>query len=541
MRKFLKLIFLFGLIFFAAGNVAFAVNINLNIREGNNMIFSGPVTIPTEITSVLDSEGGIHELDPESVLAILLSADGVSEDFEVSEITYFSSFGSLYLKCINSFCDDWQYVVDGNSPSSGIDQETVSGGETVWLYFGPTSKIEFSADNVTTNESLTVSTQKYDYKNNAWVTRDGVIVGLTQPDPENPFSPLEIMTGVVDVNGQTVFSNIPAGSYDVGIKEDFYFPTKSLTVTDVPVPPPESSSSGGSGGRRKSSTSGNVLGAETKIKFDLEKAFEFLIAQQQENGSFGENLFTDWAASALDTGNHQEQTIKLIKYLGESKMENPRLTDYERRAMALMSLGLNPYNTLGENYIEKIANSFDGAQFGENNEDNDDIFALIVLSNAGYGKDEIMMEKSVTFVLKRQKENGSWDESVDMTGAALVALAQIEQTEIVKNALNRAKDFLKETQKKNGGWGDSASSTAWALEGIGALGEKPEDWEKNENTPLDFLATIQDTDGGIKNENLNSRIWETAYVVSTLSGKTWNEVLQKFEKREIPKTIQKPK
>ena len=52
---------------------------------------------------------------------------------------------------------------------------------------------------------------------------------------------------------------------------------------------------------------------------------------------------------------------------------------------------------------------------------------------------------------------------------------------------------------------------------------------------------MQDTDGGIKNENLNSRIWETAYVVSTLSGKTWNEVLQKFEKREIPKTIPKPK
>ena len=347
----------------------------------------------------------------------------------------------------------------------------------------------------------------------------------------------------MDADGQASFTDIPVGSYNVGIKEDFYFPTKSLTVTDVPVPPPESSSSGGSGGRRKSSTSGNVLGAETKIKFDLEKAFEFLIAQQQENGSFGENLFTDWAALALATGNHQEQTIKLIKYLGESKMENPRLTDYERRAMALMSLGLNPYNTLGENYIEKIANSFDGAQFGEVNLDNDDIFALIVLFNAGYGPGDEMIKKSVEFVLGRQRENGSWDESIDMTGAALVALAQAEANEILQNAITKAKIFLQETQSKrnDGSWADSVSSTAWALEGIMALGEKQEDWARSDNTPVDYLATMQDTDGGIKNENLNSRIWETAYVVSTLSGKTWNEVLQKFEKREIPKTIPKPK
>ena len=41
------------------------------------------------------------------------------------------------------------------------------------------------------------------------------------------------------------------------------------------------------------------------------------------------------------------------------------------------------------------------------------------------------------------------------------------------------------------------------------------------NTPLDYLATIQDTDGGVKDSNMQNKIWETAYVTSALSGKTW--------------------
>ena len=79
------------------------------------------------------------------------------------------------------------------------------------------------------------------------------------------------------------------------------------------------------------------------------------------------------------------------------------------------------------------------------------------------------------------------------------------------------------------------------------MNEKPENWIKNNNTPLDFLALNQDTDGGIKNENINNKIWETAYTISALSGKNWNQTMQKFEKvitpipevkKEIPKTLQ---
>jgi hypothetical protein len=229
-------------------------------------------------------------------------------------------------------------------------------------------------------------------------------------------------------------------------------------------------------------------------------------------------------------------------------MIDASLTDYERHAMALMSLGLNPYNINNENYIEKIISSFDGKQFGNANEDNDDIFALIVLQNAGYKQEEEIINNDISFVLSRQKENGSWDESVDMTGATIEALSAFTQNEQVKNALLKAKDFLKQSQKEDGGW-SNVSSTAWALEGVTALNEKIEDWKKDNetnNTPLDYLASMQDVNGGIKNDNLKNKIWETAYVTSILSGKTWNQIMQKFEKpkedlltlkKEIPKTI----
>jgi len=501
-------------------------NINLTIRSGNTIIFSG--NIPLAPAGSIELNG--HTLAANSVLAILNDADLANDDWNISDLQYYDSFGSFYLKCITSSvgndCDNWQYVVENIYPGISIDQKILSGGENIYLYFGSQYKITLSSKNITTTDTLTVTTEEYDYENNGWKIRNGITAGLTQLNPNDPFSPLEILTSPINDNGQATFSAIVEGSYNVGIKEDFYFPTQSLTVSKILTP----ESSIGSG---RSSGGDSVLDIETKIKFDLKKASEFLLSQQKENGSFGENLYTDWTSLALAPGNYQSQVLKLNKYFQESKMENTLLTDYGRRSMALMALGLNPHNINGENYVEKIVKSFDGTQFGNINEDNDDIFALIVLQNAGYTIKDKIISKDIDFILKTQNNNGSWNNSPDMTGAGIEALSIFNQDETIKKTLDKAKDYLKQNQNDNGGWNNSASSTAWGLQGVLALGEKIEDWKKNENTPIDYLATLQDIDGGIKNENLNNKIWETAYVTSVLSGKTWNQIMQKFEKREI--------
>ena len=292
-------------------------------------------------------------------------------------------------------------------------------------------------------------------------------------------------------------------------------------------------------------TPDTTLESSSKPVFDLEKAFAFIISQQKTDGSFSEGLYTDWTALALASGNYQAPTIKLVKYLGGTGIENMSLTDYERHSMALMALGLNPYNTNQKNYIEKIISSFDGTQFGDVNEDNDDIFALIVLQNVGFNQSDKIINDDLNFVLSKQKSDGSWDGNVDMTGAAIEALSSFSpKTDplptsplagggVILNALAKAKEFLKQNQKDDGSFGN-VSSTAWAIEGILALGEKSENWTKNENSPLDYLATNQDVDGGMKDANIQNKLWETVYVASALSGKTWNQIMQKFEKPELP-------
>jgi hypothetical protein len=123
-------------------------------------------------------------------------------------------------------------------------------------------------------------------------------------------------------------------------------------------------------------------------------------------------------------------------------------------------------------------------------------------------------------------ENGSWNESIDMTGATIQALSIFKDDEKVNNALIKAGKFLKGKQGEDGSW-SNVSSTAWALQGMLALGEEIK------NSTKEYLGANQEIDGGIKEEDLNNRIWQTSYVLTSLSGKTWNQVMHKFEKPKI--------
>ena len=266
---------------------------------------------------------------------------------------------------------------------------------------------------------------------------------------------------------------------------------------------------------------------ENKIKliFNTKKALDFLSLKQKDNGSFGEDLHTDWITLAFAANeNYETEKSKLKKYYSTSKISDGSLTDYERRSMALMSLGLDPYNTNGENYIGKITKDFDGKQFGNPFEDNDDIFALVVLQNAGFTKDESIIKNTIDFITSKQKGDGSWDESVDLTGAAMESLAIYKDDNQIKNVLEGAKKYLLKKQRDDHSFNGNISSTAWAQEGLLAI---------NEEVSFEYFADNQTPDGGIKEADTNSKIWETAYATSTASGKTWNEIMQKFEKPKI--------
>jgi hypothetical protein len=98
-RKLYIFLLLIASFFFTKQNVL-AADINLTIRDSDSIVFSGIVPFPSNITSLNDGNGAPHEVNPNSVLSILASADESSAYFSISNLQYFDSFNSLYVKCI---------------------------------------------------------------------------------------------------------------------------------------------------------------------------------------------------------------------------------------------------------------------------------------------------------------------------------------------------------------------------------------------------------------------------------------------------------
>ena len=496
------------------------ITINLKIRSGATVFFDNLVELlPTGTTEING-----HTLDARSVLSTLNKADLSDESWNISDLQYFESFGSFLLNCITSSvgnnCYDWQYAVNGETPSKGMDKEILIGGETVYVYFSPQNRITLSTDTMTTSDSLLVTAEKYSFGDNTWIPATNITLGVTQPDPASSFNPpIETMTSLTDTIGQATFTSIPAGIYDVGIRDNFgyYFPTKPLTVT---TPPP---SDGGGGG-----------GSSTpEPEFSAGDAINYLKGVQGTDGSFGDSdMYTDWAAIAYGAGKVTDSSRdSILLYLSSNNSISSLLTDNERRAMTLLSLGKNPYAWEEVNYIEAIINEFDGTQFGDADLVNDDIFALIPLGKTGYTEDDDTIIKTVAFIISQQQGNGSWEDSVDVTAAAIQALSSFDSVAGVSEALLKAATYLETSQNSDGGWGN-ISATSWAMQAENALNAS---WTKNGIGGIDYLAEQQtnaDNDGAMlpSSETLENAIWATSYAIPAGLGKTWNDIMKSFSK-----------
>ena len=267
----------------------------------------------------------------------------------------------------------------------------------------------------------------------------------------------------------------------------------------------------------------------------VEDAVSFLVANQQDDGSFGHALFTDWVAIALGayTGNSTSAFYAknaLMQWMGENPIpEGSVLTDFERRAMALMALGIDPYAGAGANYIQGLLKGFDGAQFGNVNLVNDDIFALLVLLRAGYQEQEEPVASALGFVLGAQRENGSFGDT-DMTAAVIQLLDLVSSSKERDEAVSKAKAYLERKQESTGGFGN-VYSTSWVLQAISAMQGNGDSWVIDDRTPEHFLALRQASDGGLLAlESKENRIWATSYAIPAALGKPWGSVLAAFEK-----------
>lgn len=139
-QNFLRIILVSVLVFGFQFSLAEG-GVNLVVKNNGVEVGSFDLVLPgAGVASISDSEGAPHDVDARSVLRLLNDADRSSSNFNISSLIYYPSFSALYLKCIEvsgeDLCDDWQYTVDGDSPGVGMDQNILSGGESVMVFFG---------------------------------------------------------------------------------------------------------------------------------------------------------------------------------------------------------------------------------------------------------------------------------------------------------------------------------------------------------------------------------------------------------------------
>lgn len=507
---------------------------HIAIRYGETLVGPFDVDLATiSATSTVElfttDATSTHTVSSRSLLALVSMLDTEHDEFSINALLYYDSFGAFYLKCVTipsatsvPECDNWTYTVNGTSPLEGIDSYALKNGDSAYLFFGQKRLATIATSTVTVNTSFTVSAKLYNPVNNDYLPQAGVTIGITQPDPMNPWSPIEIATSTVDENGEAVFNINTAGSYSVGIKEDYYYPATTLVVTDVALPVTQDP---------LPVTGGGGSYAPVLARFDTARAFAYLSSQQSNDGSFGSSMITDWVAIAFaNAGTPLEAKEKLHAYLLSAVPTLTSVTDYERHAMALEALGINPYTGTSINYIKKITESFDGMQIGDTGLVNDDIFALFPLIHAGYSLDDEIIKKTVEFILTHQSLDGSW-ESVDMTSAGVQALSLVSGQDGVSSALAKAKTYLQLRQQNDGGFGNSFS-TSWVMQAISSFGENALSWVNNGKNPSEYLASLQQVDGGLDlaTVDMKSRIWATAYGVPASLEKSWTSLLKTFAK-----------
>jgi len=425
----------------------------------------------------------------------------------------------------------WLWFSNSEIGATALNQHLLTDGENLLLVYGTSPlKINVSSTTPAVNSTSTIIISYFDI--NAW---------QWQPAANSTFV----------VNGQEVLS--PDGTsqlliattspYSILGRKAGYLDSPILILSgvsqDITPAPPSSQENVIMGNFGFSSGDSQV-----HQSVNISDAVNFLISNQKNDGSIASSvLCSDWAAIAFSAYGDSEAKNKLKKYLieaGYSTELGSVTTDSERRAMALMALGVNPYDGTKINYISQITSAFDGSQIGNPETFNDDIFALFPLLKAGYSGSDSVIDATVRFIISKQSLNGSWG-GVDLTASAIQALSLADKVgnlssdmaDSISRSLQSAKNFLRNSQGINGGFDDNAFSTSWAIQAITALGESVSSWENSGKNPIDFLASRQKNDGGFEDESAatNTRIWTTAYVIPAALDKTWKEILNSFPKQ----------
>ncbi len=431
------------------------------------------------------------------------------------EWTFYSSYGnSAFLDSIGGvanagdFSSYWSYMKNLTFGNDALNKDTFSSGDDLLLYHGATpTRISASHASTTGAGSVFLTVEQFGFDesfNAVWLPLSNADVYLG-----------ENIIATSSELGIYTFATTTLGNFSFKAKKATFVPSNSVSISVVEEETPTDETPGGGGG------------SSTKT-LSIPDLFTYLNSKISGNGSFGSDLYTDWAAVAYGAySGNESQKEKLRAFLRSDTLDGSLLTDFERRAMAMLALGMNPYTDGHVNYIEPIVNSFDGNQFGDSNEYNDDMFAIIVLRNSGYESSDSMIQKSADFIISTQNSNGSWS-GVDITSAGAQALLLVGRNTEATRAIN----FIKSSQNNEGAFGGSTFSTSWALGALGGAGESITSIRTGGKNGLDYLGSKQQSDGGMEDvsSSESNRVWSSSYAVVGGLGLSWDSILNNVAK-----------
>lgn len=244
------------------------INVTVNIRYKESLVWNGTVTLTeNETRDVLDSSGTLRTIASASALESLVAADTLSSDFNLSDLAYYPDYNSFLVNCLDitalskHACGNWQYVVNSTYPVVGLDNYTLHNGDIIYFYFGSPRRVSLPKTTVEIGEVFNAVAETYNYTDDTWKILSGVEMGVTQPNPDDPYSPHVISSATTGSDGTAHFSLNTAGDYSVGLAADFYSPSELLTVITPPVketPAQTTTSSGGRGGGSGVTTTSNT-------------------------------------------------------------------------------------------------------------------------------------------------------------------------------------------------------------------------------------------------------------------------------------------
>ena len=290
--------------------------------------------------------------------------------------------------------------------------------------------------------------------------------------------------------------------------------------------------------------------AQAQERQRLDSTVAYLQKVQHKDGGFGERGsrpgFSTWAALALASAgiNPRDQRrpggVDVYTYLTRNTRGLTQSTDFASMILVATASGTSPHRFGPVDPIARLLKlqradgGFPQPPDLPGSTINGSAYAVLAL--AGVERSRLRgvtaaqlrrsQDRALDWLVGRQSAEGLWQDT-DLTGSVLEALNAGGRRNTAAQA--RAVAYLRSRQNADGGFGggpgdpeSNSASTAWVLRGLAAarLSARSFQGQGSAKTPLDYLASMQQSDGSVRYSATQdtNRVWITSFTTPALAG-----------------------